>query len=184
MTTAADRSIFNKVVKDRVTFLRRADASGATVVQVELAPGGGVPLHFHPDFAEHFTCLHGVLGLEIDGEVLHLQPGKFATAPVRSRHRFFNPTPERVVFRVELTPGHVGFERGLIIGYGLANDDATNARGIPKNPLHMALLFDMSGTRLPGGAAAMTPLLRLLAWIGRRAGIERELVGRYDPERA
>ncbi len=76
-------------------------------------------------------------------------------------------------------PGHAGFEQTLRVGYGLAADGLTNAAGVPKNILHLALLSQMSDMRLVGPIAAMNPLFGVLARLARRLGMEAELLARY-----
>lgn len=55
----------------------------------------------------------------------------------------------------------------------------TNAAGVPKNILHLALLAQMSDIRLAGPPAALNPLFSLLARLARRMGVEAELLARY-----
>jgi hypothetical protein len=43
-------------------------------------------------------------------------------------HGFFNPEDEEITFRVELHPGHAGFEQSLHIMYGLAADGLTDEK--------------------------------------------------------
>ena len=56
-----ERRIHNQVQKDTVTFLKTsADTNGEyTLVEVELADGGGVGLHYHKTYSEKFECLEG-----------------------------------------------------------------------------------------------------------------------------
>ena len=51
-----ERTIYNPIQKDTVTFLKtHADTNGAcTLVEVELADGGGVGLHYHKTYSEAF----------------------------------------------------------------------------------------------------------------------------------
>lgn len=94
-------------------------------------------------------------------------------------HRFRNPTAGRVVFRVELTPGHTGFERALQAGYGLAADGRCRADGVPRNLLELAVLAQWWEIRVTGALRAIEPFLRLLGAIARRRGVDRTLAGRY-----
>ena len=61
-----ERRIYNPVQKDYVTFIETsADTLGKrTLVEVELAPGGGVGLHYHKTNSEKFDCLEGELKVE------------------------------------------------------------------------------------------------------------------------
>ncbi|WP_276955114.1 cupin domain-containing protein [Allomeiothermus silvanus] len=178
--TQQPRTITNKVIKDRVTFLQRTDGKGSpTVLEIELAPGGGNFPHIHTTYDETFTAVRGTLGLRVGGKELRLEPGESTTAQRGTVHNFFNPSQESVTFRVELTPGHRGFEGSLIIGYGLADDGLTDAKSIPKNLVHTALLLEMSDMRFPGLMGLLMPVLRLMAAYARGRGVEQELLRKY-----
>ena len=83
-------------------------------------------------YAEHFEVLEGRLTVLLDGKEHQLHAGDTAVAPAGALHNFRNPTTGTVVFRVELRPGHRGFERAIQAGYGLAADGRTRADGTPK----------------------------------------------------
>ena len=175
------RRIYNPVQKDAATFLETSAESGGrrTLLELELAPGGGNSLHRHITYAERFDVLQGTLTVEVSGTVRRLAPGEQATAPAGAMHRFANETDERVVFRVELTPGHAGFESALQITYGLARDGLVRPDGLPKSITHAALLIGWSETRVGGPTGLLTRLLTPVAWLARRRGIDRQLIERY-----
>jgi hypothetical protein len=65
------------------------------------------------------------------------------------------------------------------MAYGLAHDGRTNAKGIPSNPLHLALLFEVSDTYLAGVPLWLQRALAgPLASLAKRRGVPRQL-GRY-----
>jgi hypothetical protein len=68
---------------------------------------------------------------------------------------FFNPTDKEIKFKVEITPGHEGFENSLRILYGMAADGLTNKKSIPKSFKHIALIACISDMNAPG---LLTPL--------------------------
>lgn len=179
--TANPRRHYNPVQKDAITFVRTAEESAGTqtLFDMEVAPGGGNTLHFHITFAEHFTVLSGQLGVQLGNEQFTLNPGESAVAPAGLLHRWFNPTPEVTSVRVELRPGSAGFERSLQILYGLARDGLVTKQGLPKSMTHMALLAELSDTRVPGLFSAIAPILRVVAERARHNGIERALIERY-----
>jgi quercetin dioxygenase-like cupin family protein len=182
-TPTTERRLENPKIGDVVTMVETSAESGGerTLLRVELQPGGGTPPHFHKTYAEHFTAVDSTVTVHVNGSDHDLAPGECAEAPAGSRHFFKNRTGEVIVFEVELRPGHAGFEKAGWIGYGLAVDNRTNGKGIPKNPLHLALLLDMSEMRLPGIYSVAEPLLKLLARIARSRGVDRELEQRYVP---
>ena len=174
-------TIHNPVQRDTVTFLETAEQSGGrrTLAEVDLAAGGGNELHRHLTYAERFEVLEGTLTVQVGRRILRLGPGETATAPAGCRHRFGNETDEPVRFRVELNPGHAGFEMALRIAYGLAADGMTTGRGIPKRLDHLALLGEMAEIRVCGPLATLNPLLKGIARRARRRGVDRELIDRY-----
>jgi quercetin dioxygenase-like cupin family protein len=173
--------IHNPVIKDTLTFLETCAQSGGarTVAEIELAPGGGNPLHIHQSYDEHFEVLEGRLGVQVGTEKRILAAGENATVGRGTVHRFFSGDDNACTFRVTLTPGHTGFEQSLCIVYGLAADGLTNQKSIPKSITHLALLGDMGEMRLTGPLGLMTPLFRILAGRARKRGLDQELIRRY-----
>ena len=181
LDTTQSRRIYNPIQKDAVTFLETADEIGGarTVLDMEVAPGGGNTLHYHTSFAEHFTVISGEFSVQIGKEHFKLKLGKSAVAPIGSLHRWYNTTQEAALVRVELRPGSIGFERSLQIAYGLARDGCMNKQGLPKSIVHMALLVELADTGIPGFFSVIAPLMRMIAKQARRKGIERGLIARY-----
>src|SRR5262245_20393664 len=144
-----ERRVFsNPHVKDKVTFLRTSKETDGkyTLLEVELGPGGGTPLHAHTSFDEEFTAVDGVLGIIVNKDRVYLRSGKSAVAPVGKFHRFYNPGKKPIRFMVKISPSCEGFEHSLKIGYGLAEDGQSNKKGIPKSFTHVALLTTMADT--------------------------------------
>ena len=181
MTTALARTISNLIQRDTVTFLKTvAETGGAlTLVEVELAPGGGNGLHYHTAFTERFAVIKGALGIQLGNEQRMLRSGESVVVPIHAVHRFFNPTTHPVRFYTEIRPGHAGFERGMRIAYGLAGDGETNRAGVPRSLLALALVVNETNTALVGPLAMLNPLFGLLARLARRRGVHRRLVARY-----
>ncbi len=71
------RVIYNPIQKDQVTFIKtHADTNGeCTLVEVELADGGGVGLHYHKTYTEKFDCLEGEVEIRLGKSIHRLQPG-------------------------------------------------------------------------------------------------------------
>lgn len=180
ITQAAARRYVNPVIQDVATFLDTED--DRTVVEIELAAGGGNPPHRHRSYAERFTVLEGRLTVVIDGVAHDLEAGGQATAPPMARHNFANATAERTVFRVELRPGHPGFEKAIRVAYGLAADGRTTRKAIPRNPLHTALILAWSDMLGPG-LLGSSPVIRAVASVARALGVERRLERRYPAAR-
>jgi len=180
--TKTSRTIVNPTIKDKATFLETSSETGGkfTLIQIELAPNGGNTLHYHKTFDETFTVQEGVLGVQVDKQILQLKEGESATVQMGQVHRFFNPSAtEKVVFNVLIQPGNSNFEKVLQIAYGLATDKRTTSKGIPKNIYHMALTFHWSDTSIPGFFTLIEPIFKWLASRAIRKGIDRELVDKY-----
>jgi quercetin dioxygenase-like cupin family protein len=157
-----------------------AETGGArTVLELVVWPGGGNDPHRHLTYAETFTAVEGTLTVRLGRERLRLAPGASATAPPGAVHCFANETGEPVRARVEISPGSRGFERMLQAVYGLAEDGATNRRGIPRSLLHLAVLGDWGDVRLAGPMRALAPVFGLLVRIARRRGVDALLEERY-----
>ena len=176
-----DRRYYHPVQKDYTTFLETSEETGGdhTLLEIELAPGGGNTPHYHKTYDEHFEVVEGTLEVLVGKETRVLRPGQKAVAPRNTLHRFRNPGEERARFLVELRPGSAGFEKAIKAGYGLARDGRVRADGTPKNLYHLAALLEWSEIRLPGVFTVAEPLLRFLAKRARRKGIDRELEARY-----
>lgn len=176
-----ERKIYNPIQKDTVTFLKTsAETNGEyTLVEVELANGGGVGLHYHKTYAEAFECIEGEVQVRLDKNLVTLQQGMCATAQPNMRHFFRNRSGRLCKFRVELRPASRGFEQSLQIGYGLANDGLCKSNGFPKDKLALAWLFDISESNLPGWMSVFEFILRKQAQAARKKGIDKLLVDKY-----
>jgi quercetin dioxygenase-like cupin family protein len=177
----APRRIYNPVQEDYATFLQTsAQTNGErTLIEIELAPGGGNLPHYHRAFAESFEVLEGELQLQLGKQKHFLKPRESATAPAGTLHCFSNPTTQQTRLLVELRPGHAGLEQALQIGYGLAADGKTNQASLPTNLYHLAVLFALGESIVPGVFALLTPVFRFLAARARKQGIEQELISTY-----
>lgn len=172
------RRYYNPVQRDYATFLETSEETGGerTLIEIEVAPGGGPRPHYHKTYIE---VLEGTLEVLIGRETRVLRAGQRVVVPKHTLHRFHNATDETVTFLAEMHPGQLGFEKTLKVGYGLAADGLTGPDGTPKNPYHKALLLDWAEIRVPGLFTLTEPLLRLLAGRARRKGIDKELEARY-----
>jgi mannose-6-phosphate isomerase-like protein (cupin superfamily) len=141
------RTIYSTEGKYRVTFLETAEETQGEylLVSVTMEPGGGNDWHLHRHLSEKFEVVSGRLGIGYDYEEILLEPGQSLTAQPGIFHKFYNPASEPVTFLVTITPPY-RFAEGLRIGYGLVRDGKVTPSGIPKNPLHLALLMQYTDT--------------------------------------
>ena len=176
-----ERKIYNPIQRDQVTFIKtHTDTEGAcTIVEVELADGGGVGLHYHKTYSEKFDCLEGVVEVQLGKTMYSLQAGQSAIANPNVNHLFRNHSGRPCRFRVELKPASRGFEKSLQIAYGLAGDGLCKKNGFPKDRLALAWLFDISESNLPGWMSVFEFILRKQAKKARQKGLDKELEERY-----
>lgn len=176
------RTIINPVIKDTATFIQTSADSGGevTAIEITLMPGGSNPLHYHKTYSETFTTIEGELGLKIRKKgTKTLKSGESYTVEPMKAHAFFNATDKPVKFKVELKPGHQGFENSIRILYGLAGDGLTNKKSVPKSLKHTALIACMSDMNLPGLFTLLFPVLRGIAKKAKDRGEEEKLIKRY-----
>lgn len=175
------RKIFNSIQQDYVTFLKTsAETNGEyTLVEVELADGGGVGLHYHKTYSEKFDCLEGELQVKLGKKIHHLPPGKSAMAAPNVNHLFRNRSGKPCKFRVELRPASRGFEQSLQIGYGLAGDGLCKSNGFPKDKLALAWLFGISESNLPGWRSIFENILYRQSKKAILRGIDKKLIEKY-----
>ncbi len=83
------------------------------------------------------------------------------------------------MFTTIVQPGSAGFENALRILYGLAADGNTDAKGMPRNPLILAAVSEMSDMRPAGAATLFLPLFMLLGFLARISGMEQRLLEKY-----
>ena len=178
----SSRTIYNPVQQDRVIFLETVSETNGryTLVEVDLAAGGGVGLHYHKTYSESFVCLEGELKVQLDKEIYTLKEGDDPiTANPFALHRFFNASKIPCRFRVTISPGCRGFEESLKIAYGLARDGKTNKKGLPKKFSHVALLLLLSESKLTGWRALIEKLLIRTGEKAIRNGMADELRRTY-----
>jgi hypothetical protein len=95
------------------------------------------------------TCTSGTLGMVLNNDTLHIQPGETAVVPVNTKHQFFNDTQSDVEFLGRVVPAHEGFEKSIYILYGLANDGECDETGVPKSLVHLALTAKLGDMKWP-----------------------------------
>jgi quercetin dioxygenase-like cupin family protein len=175
------RVFYNPKIKDRVTVMRTADETNGDhiLVEVELAPGGGTPKHYHTSFTETFISVEGTLGVDVAKKKFRLDPGQSAIANKNEIHRFYNPGNKTIRFYVKISPAENRFLESLCIGYGLADDGLTSDKGIPSKMDHLAVLLEHSDTRFTGFLGLIEPVLLWRARKARKKGVMQQLIAKY-----
>jgi quercetin dioxygenase-like cupin family protein len=108
-------------------------------------PGASVPKHVQPELEESFEVVSGRMGVRVGGRESILSTGQSAVGPPGVPHEWWNLSDEEEVHMlVEVRPAlHV--ETVLETWVGLARDGKA-IRGIPRNPLQLAVLVHEIGS--------------------------------------
>ena len=133
-------------------------------------------MHYHLAYTEAFEVLKGKLDMCVGTKENHLvlAEAESVFVPLNTAHRFWNSSPEPVVFEVEVRPAR-NFEKAVRATSGLAEDGRTNDKGVPKNILELALIYELSESYIVG-----MPLFLQKGIFGALARIARWRG--YDPE--
>jgi quercetin dioxygenase-like cupin family protein len=178
-----ERTIINTATGEKATYLETSRETGGarTVAEVEVRPGGGVPVHQHADHDEMIEVLAGEIEVMMGGTKRRLRPGESVLIARGTTHRWSNPSPAGDLrFRATMTPGHPGFERFLRVYYGLGRDGELGRNKLPKRFADLALLGDLDPSIYVGAKRLLRPLMRWTAARARKRGREAELLQRYD----
>ncbi|XBH20251.1 cupin domain-containing protein [Jonesiaceae bacterium BS-20] len=173
------RTVTHRFTGEQVTFLETAEDTGGQylLIEVSLPPhSDGPPLHSHLSFTEQFTVISGMLTVRVEKSRKQLSAGQQALLVPGIKHTFTNDHDEPVTFQVQLTPPSQ-FEQSMRIHYGLMDDDRTNAKGVPKNLFHLALILSLQDTLVTGIPPRLQRMfLNALVWLGNKtkafAGLE------------
>jgi len=168
--------INNPVTGEHITFLKTAQDTGGSLLQVEEAaqPSGfpvGGAAHIHPKQEEHFKVLSGQLRVWLDSHEHNLTTGDEFIIPLGTPHYWINTGTEEVRVIVEFRPA-LRWEMLFETMFGLARDGKTDKQGRP-NPFQMAVIFDEFKDEAAPVATAdrlLFKLIPLLAIFGRLMG--------------
>jgi mannose-6-phosphate isomerase-like protein (cupin superfamily) len=178
MTEDLPRTIENSVTGERVTFLATAEETNGEYVRIRNETSAGAPgvvMHYHLSYTEAFEVLQGTLDVCVGtNNHIVLAEDESAFVPLNTAHRFWNSSTELVIFEVEIRPAR-NFEKSLRAAFGLAEDGKTNDKGVPKNILELALIYELSESYIVG-----IPLFLQKGIFGALARIARWMG--YDPE--
>lgn len=176
-----NKTIINPIIKDQVTFMQTAVATNGriTTLQVTLMPGGGTPLHYHRNFSETFVVVEGTLTITLKHKTISLAAGQKLTVEKGQVHCFSNESVAPVVFTTVILPGSEGFENSLRILYGLAGDNKTDDKGMPKSLLALAVVSAISDMRPAGAGVLLAPLMGVFNYIAKISGFRKKLEAQY-----
>jgi quercetin dioxygenase-like cupin family protein len=167
--------LINPVTGLRTVFRETAATTSGEVLQVDWIAGPGwttTPIHVHPGQIQRLEVHSGRLGLRTGKAERSLGPADAAEIPAGTPHAAWNAGEGEVHVLVEFRPA-LRTEALLETLAALARQGKTTRRGLPWNPLRLAvLLSDFSyELRLARPPAALQSLwLRPLAAAGRVLG--------------
>lgn len=143
-------------------------------------PGRQAGPHWHPRLTEKWTVRRGAVRFRIDGVETLARPGDTVTAPARAVHEFHTETRDTVLDH-EIWPPRQHWQM-FVLWSTLDQAGATTKSGMPRNPLALALLWELQD----GYLAVIPPCLQRmvfggLAAIARRTGYARRLSLPVEP---
>lgn len=169
-----------------LTWLRTGKETGGEygLLYFELGPGYSISPHYHTVYTEIFQVFEGSLPGRLGDRNISVNSGDEIVVSPRTIHGW-GPIREGEVRAVaELRPAHEGFEKWIMMLHGMAVDGLTKPDLRPNSFVHAALFLVESDTHLAGRAQALNPVLQMVAWIARKAGVDRRLEEKYyDPHK-
>ncbi|WP_280460844.1 cupin domain-containing protein [Nocardia carnea] len=144
------------------------------------APGRQAGPHWHPVLTEEWTVRRGAVRFRIDGREILARPGDTVTAPARVVHEFHNEARDTVLDH-EIRPPLRHWQM-FTLWSALDEAGATTGAGVPRNPLALALLWELQDGYLAGIPSWLQrATLGSLAAIARRTGYAHRLGPPYAP---
>ena len=170
--TASSRRIYSPVQKDAATLIESASESGGarTLLEVELAPGGGNELHRHMSYAERFEVVAGEVRFRLGLRTFVVQAGDVVEAPPGVAHGFANAGEGEARMRVEVRPA-LAMEEMFAEVIALAEAGKLTRGGLPRNPFTLAALarrYDQEAHAPLLSVGLQRFLLAPLVWLSRQ----------------
>src|SRR2546423_5352881 len=170
-------TIESPVTGEKMTFLVTGNESTGQLLRIDMSvrPGGFVAAeHVHPLQQERFLIKAGQITLRIRENEQHYKVGDEVTIPAGTPHVWWNGGKEELRVILEFRPAG-RFDQFIATFFALAHAGKTDARGLPRNPLQLAVTFRayrdvIYGTRPP--VPVQTVLFALLDPIGRFLGYQ------------
>jgi quercetin dioxygenase-like cupin family protein len=100
---------FDTLPGEQMAFrVNSGDVDGAfSVIEVNVPPFTGPPLHFHKEREEFFVVLDGRFRFHCEGEEFEAGPGTTVVVPRNSVHAFVNLGPESARMMFSFVPGDI-----------------------------------------------------------------------------
>ena len=172
------QTLENPVTGERFTFTHTAATTDGELLAFDfgLRPGGAVPIpHVHPIQTERFEVVEGRMRFRVGLRTVLAGPGDVVEVEPGVAHSFANAADDEARLRVEVRPA-LRREEMFADVIRLAQAGRMNRRGMPRNPLDLALLartYDQEAHAPFMGVRLQRFLLAPLVWLARRRGTRR-----------
>jgi quercetin dioxygenase-like cupin family protein len=136
------QTLENPVTGERFTFTATAASTDGELLAFDFAlrPGGAVPMpHVHPVQTERFEVVEGRMRFRVGRRTVIAGPGDVVEVAPGVMHSFANAGDDEARLRVEVRPA-LAMEEMFADVIALARAGRLTRRGIPRNPLDLALL--------------------------------------------
>jgi mannose-6-phosphate isomerase-like protein (cupin superfamily) len=174
--------MINPVTKERLVWRQTAASTEGAFAEFDLFLGRGAAVgavHVHPSQREDFRVVRGEIELRVERSAERLTAGAERSLPAGTPHGWSQVGPDEAHVVVRLTPA-LRSEDFFETFCGLAGEGKANKRGLPRNPLQLAVLAHEFRAEFAPASAVMrliaTPILAALAAVGRLSGLR----GRYS----
>jgi quercetin dioxygenase-like cupin family protein len=167
----------NPVSRERFVWRHTAESTGGAFCEFDLYLGEGAAVaapHVHPGQQEQFAVRSGSIRLASQGRDEDLSAGDVRTVQPGVAHAWGNAARGETLVTVRMTPA-LRSEAFFASFCKVANEGHANAKGLPRNPLRLAVLAheyrDVARLSGAAGSAAAMAILAVLACVGRALGI-------------
>ncbi|HEY5823238.1 MAG TPA: cupin domain-containing protein [Cyclobacteriaceae bacterium] len=129
----AGKHIWNKKTRQQIKFLQTSkDTNGAFLEMLTVYPpqSNEPPPHYHPEQDEYFEVTKGQLTIRLGNELKYLTTGEKLHIAKGQAHSMWNTTNEETEVNWKVMPA-MTTEYFLETLTGLANDNKTDASGVP-----------------------------------------------------
>ena len=173
--TNLGESIEHPVTGETMTFLLTGRDTNGELLRIDMRvrPGGFVSgEHVHPQQEERFQIDRGEITLRIRGKERRCSAGEQVTIPAGTPHVWWNSGSDELRVVLEFRPAG-RFAEFITTYFALARAGRVSKRGIPTNPLQLAVTFSAYQDALYATSpplAVQRILFAVLAPLGRLMG--------------
>jgi mannose-6-phosphate isomerase-like protein (cupin superfamily) len=145
--------IANPVTGERIVFLRTATDTGGELLELDdfwSRSDHRVLEHVHPEMAERWEVVAGLVRFRIDGVERTAAPGDVVIAPAGVRHLGWNIGDGPAHLRIQMRPA-LRWAEFVTRLFAAAREGRTDEQGTPEPPLLAELLSEFRREIAPAG---------------------------------